>query len=247
MATLSRGKDLFHAVHATLDEVLETEAEQIAAAAAATADRLAGDGMLHVFGTGHSHLLAEEVFFRAGGLAQVNAILDPGLMLHLSASGSTQLERLDGYSRIVLDRYDLHADDVLLVISNSGRNAGPIDAALYARERGLLVIAVTSAANYRNKSVRHRGDQHLSEVADFVIDTHVPVGDAAVSLTGLSERVGALSTAVGATIMQAFVTEIVSILLERGHQPAVIVSANVDDGPDASTALSHYAHRIRHR
>jgi uncharacterized phosphosugar-binding protein len=244
---MTAGAELFRAVHSTLLEVVERETRCIVEAAEATAQRLVLGGMLHVFGTGHSHMMAEELFFRAGGLTAVNAILDPGLMLHVSARSSTELERLEGYAPLVLDRYDLRPEDVFLVVSNSGRNAAPIDAALHAKERGLLVIALTSAGHYGDEPSRHSSGQNLSAVADVVVDTHVPIGDAAVTLPGLDARVGAISTAVGATILQAYAVETVSRMLRAGTKPSVIVSANVNDGGDVSGVFGPHVDRIRHR
>jgi len=236
----------FEAIRQTLDQIEATQADRIRRAAHAIAHSLMKDGILHVFGTGHSHIMAEEVFFRAGGLVQINAILDPGLMLHLSALGSTQMERLTGYAALVLDRYSLQTGDVFLVASNSGRNAGPIEAALYARQKGLTVIALTSAEAYRGESVRHPGGKRLAEVADLVIDTCVPHGDAALGLPGLPERIAPLSTIIGSAILQALVAETVQEMLACGHQPNVIVSANVESSQDQAGLYHDYLDRIRH-
>ncbi len=242
----SAAQPFFEAVYATLQRLQETQSAALRRAAHITADTIVGGGMIHVFGTGHSHILAEEVFFRAGGLVQINAILDPGLMLHVSALGSIALERLEGYANLVLDRYDLRPGDTMVIVSNSGRNAGPIDAALYAKRRGLPVIAITSAQAYRNAEVRHSCGKHLSELADVVIDTGVPEGDASVSLPGLSERIGPLSTIVGAAAIQAYLYEAVKEVLARGHKPSVVVSANVGSGHDHLSLYDAYKARIRH-
>jgi uncharacterized phosphosugar-binding protein len=239
-------RSFFDAVRQTLDRVESTQAEPIRRAAHAIAHSLTQDGILHVFGTGHSHIMAEEIFFRAGGLVQINAILDPGLMLHLSALGSTQMERLEGYATQVLDRYSLRPGDVFLVASNSGRNAGPIEAALYARQKGLTVIALTSAEAYQAESVRHPGGKRLAEVADMVIDTCVPHGDAALCLPDLPERIAPLSTIVGAAVLQALVAETVQEMLNCGHRPKVIVSANVESSQDQAGLYHDYLDRIRH-
>ena len=247
----------FDALRRILEHVESTQQGAIAAAARVTADSLAAGGMIHVFGTGHSHMLAEEVFFRAGGLVPVNAILDGGLMLHVSALRSTDLERLEGYAAIVLDRYELRAGDVLVIASNSGRNAVPIEAALVARQRGLTVIALTSAAAYAGATVRHSGGRRLAELADVVIDTCVPKGDAILALPGLPHAMGAASTVVGAAVIQAYIMETVQELQRRGHTPEVIVSANVADlrsadlesadPQDLDRLFARYAQRIRHK
>jgi uncharacterized phosphosugar-binding protein len=238
---------MFEAVRHILETIEATQKAALQQASAITAESLMHGGIIHVFGTGHSHMLAEEIFFRAGGLVAVNAILDPGLMLHVSALGSTAVERMEGYAEIVLKRYTMRPEDVMVVISNSGRNAVPIEAALYARQLGLKVIGVTSANSYKDTPSRHSSGKHLADVVDVVIDTCVPEGDAAVALPGLTERTGSMSTIIGASVMQAYICETVQTMLERGHQPHVLVSSNVDDHRDHSAWFAEYADRIRHQ
>jgi uncharacterized phosphosugar-binding protein len=237
----------FESVQEVLDAVEATQMLALRKAACVTADSLTAGGMIHVFGTGHSHMLAEEIFFRSGGLVQVNAMLDPGLMLHVSALSSTSLEQVEGYAPIVLKRYDLRTGDVMVVISNSGRNAVPIDAALVARAQGLTVIAVTAAAAYRSMPIRHSSGRHLAEYADVVIDTCVPKGDAALSLPGVSEPMGPLSTIIGATVLQTYIYETAKEILERGHRPQIILSANGEVLQDHERLFTEAAPRIRHR
>ncbi|MCX8063234.1 MAG: SIS domain-containing protein [Anaerolineales bacterium] len=236
----------FARVHESLQQVEQSQSENLHKAAQLTAQRLMAGNILHVFGTGHSHILAEEVFFRAGGLVQVNAILDPALMLHLSASKSTDLERLQNYARIVLERYDLQQGDVLLVVSNSGRNAVPIEAALYGKEHGLYVIAMTSASAYAALPSRHPSGKKLADVADIVIDTCVPEGDASLSLPGLEQHFGPLSTILGSALIQAYICAIIETMLQHQVQPKVLISANVDSGQDHSALFQEYRQRIRH-
>jgi uncharacterized phosphosugar-binding protein len=106
---------------------------------------------------------------------------------------------------------------------------------------------VTSAAAYRDASVRHSAGSHLAELVDVVIDTHVPHGDAALTLDGLAHPVGAMSTAIGAAVVQALVVETVTALLADGNDPAILVSANVGDTPDLHEQLGETSSRIRHR
>src|SRR5512141_763640 len=144
-----------------LTEIESINAAAMEQAAEAVADCLQRGGLLHTFGTGHGHILAEELFYRAGGLVPVNANLDPVLMLHLSALGSTQLERLSGYADVVLSRYEVHTGDVILIASNSGRNSVPVEMAIAAKARGLTVIALTSLTHSKSQPSRHPGGKRL--------------------------------------------------------------------------------------
>jgi uncharacterized phosphosugar-binding protein len=237
----------FDSIRCILDEVEATQLPAIRSAAHVIAEKMASGGVLHAFGTGHSHIMAEEIFFRAGGLVQINPILDPGLMLNLSATASTALERLEGYMPIVLQRYDLRTSDVMLIISTSGRNAASIDTALYARQRGLTVIALTSVAAYRDISVRHSTGKHLYELADIVIDSCVPQGDAVLSLPGTKMRMGPISTIIGVTIVQTLIYEATQQMIALGYTPEIIVSANGEEVQDHRAMFEKYGDRLRHR
>jgi uncharacterized phosphosugar-binding protein len=239
-------KPIFDTLQAMLRQVEETQTTAIRAAGHLVANCLAKDGLIHLFGTGHSHILAEELFDRAGGLAAINPILDPGLMLHESALTSTDVERLEGYAPIVLSRYTFSSNDVMIVISNSGRNAAPIEAALEARRRGLPVIALTALAYSKSSSSRHSSGKRLFELADVVLDNCGVPGDGAVQVEGLPERICPTSTITGAALLHAVVYEAVTILLAWGIQPAIIRSANLDSDQDDFKALKQYRSRVRH-
>ena len=137
----------FDHLHSKMQEVLDHELPNIEAAAELVAQSCLKGGRFYVFGTGHSHLIAEEFYIRAGGLALVHAILPPELMLHQITKKSTYLERLEGIGPILVDLYKVEAKDTLMVISNSGRNAVPVELCLAAKEKGASVIAMTSMKN----------------------------------------------------------------------------------------------------
>jgi uncharacterized phosphosugar-binding protein len=124
-------------VGAMIERLQDEQLVSIREAGRLVAEVLRADRLVHVFGTGHSHMLAEEGLYRAGGLAPVNAILESGLMLHEGAAVSTRLEKLSGYSPIVADKYGFEEGDLLVVVSNSGVNAAPVEIALLAKEAGL--------------------------------------------------------------------------------------------------------------
>ncbi|MEV6266353.1 SIS domain-containing protein [Kribbella sp. NPDC051936] len=205
----------------------DTQLGAIRVAAGLVADALAGGKTFWVFGTGHSHALAEELYGRAGGLADVRAILEPGLMLHEGLQKSSLLERLPGLADVLLEINPLAAGDVVLIASNSGRNAVPVEFALGARARGVQVIALTSLAHSNAVTSRAPGGQRLFETADVVLDNCGEPGDALIEVPGTPEPTGATSTLVGALLLQALTVEVVTRLTDRGQPPNILRSLNV--------------------
>ncbi|WP_329483651.1 SIS domain-containing protein [Kribbella sp. NBC_01484] len=205
----------------------ETQVGPIRVAAGLVVEALTTGKRFWVFGTGHSHVLAEELYGRAGGLADVRAVLEPGLMLHEGLQKSSLLERLPGLADVLLEINEIAAGDVVLIASNSGRNAVPVEFALGARKRGAQVIVLTSMAHSTATTSRAPGGQRLFETADVVIDNCGVPGDALIEVDGSPERTGATSTMVGAMLVQALTVEIVTRLTESGQTPNVLRSLNV--------------------
>ncbi len=222
-----------------LESVLRDEAHNLDRTAALIADSLAAGGVLHVFGAGHGHLFAEELAYRAGGLVPINPIVDYGYtLMGGSASRSTKLERLEGYSRILLENFEFRRGEVILIVSQSGINPGPVEAALTAHAHGLQVVAVTSLGQSSSLPSRHSSGLHLFEIADVVIDNHVPTGDALVELKPGFPKVAAVSTVVGAAILQSLVAEVTHRLLDRGLEPPIWISANVPEGDEHNRKMA---------
>jgi uncharacterized phosphosugar-binding protein len=220
-------EEYFEKALAVAQRAAESQLGPIRVAARLVADALAGGHTFWVFGTGHSHALAEEVYGRAGGLADVRAILEPGLMLHEGLQKSSLLERLPGLAAVLLKTNPVAADDVVLIASNSGRNAVPVEFALGARERGAKVIALTSMAHTTATTSRAPGGQRLFETADVVLDNCGVPGDALIQVPGVPEATGATSTAVGALLLQALTVEIVAQLAGKGQTPNILRSLNI--------------------
>ena len=214
----------------------------IEAAAALVADSIAAGGTVHAFGTGHSHMLAEELFYRAGGLVRVRPLLFEGLMLHAGAELGTRLERLRGLAATLFAEQGTTAGDVLIVISNSGGNVVTSEFAALARDAGVRVIAVVSRAHVTSPTARTTDSARLHDIADVVIDNGGIVGDAAVDIEGMATRVGPTSTVVGAAALNAIVVEAVARLRARGVTPDVFTSSNVEGG-DAANALGRTPER----
>jgi len=229
-----------------LDRIVEDETGGFAAARDTIVDALSSDKIIHVAGSGHSHILAEEVFYRAGGVAAAQAILDPDLMLHHGAERSTKLEREEGRAATVLASYSVTSGDVMIIASNSGRNAYPIELALNAREKGLTTIALTSMKHTKSVASRHSSGKMLHEITDLVLDNFGNPGDAALAIPHRSERMGPTSTITGVFILNALFAEAVAELSARGIEPDIYQSANAHENDTPTSAiLGRWRSRIR--
>lgn len=209
-----------------LDSITTGQRPAIEQAAGWIEEAFSQGRFLWTFGTGHSHLLALEMFYRAGGLVRVIPMLDEDLMLHRSAVRSSDLERESGRAGPLLQRYGVSRGDVLLLISNGGRNAVPIDMALGARQRGARVVALTNLAQTRAWPSRHSSGRHLADVADVVINNEGVDGDAVVDIPGTGFRVGPTSTITGAFVLNLLAVQVIETALALGHTPEVFVSSN---------------------
>lgn len=209
-------------------------------------DSIARGGILHLFGSGHSHMIAEDVFHRAGGLACVNAMLEPSLM-ELNVGRATRLERLGGYAEVLLSGYDLLPGEVIVVVSNSGINAVPIEVALESKKRGLYVAALTNMDHSRQTASRHSSGKKLFEIADIVLDNCGVYGDATLPYGDSEQRTGPTSTLGGILIIQALMVAVIDELMKRNVVPPVLTSANRDGGDGHNRELiDRYKERIRY-
>ncbi len=234
----------FERITVLLNTLMQDEAGAIDLAADRIAETIANDGLVHVFGSGHSNLLAQEVFHRAGGMVPVNAMLDINLTIFGSAR-ATMVERLEGYAPSLLATYDVQPVDTVIVISTSGVNPVPIEVAELCRERGAYVIGVMSADEYADAPTRHSSGQRLSDFVDLVLDTHVPTGDAIQPVGDGGIVVGASSTILGAALLNAVFVAAAARLDERGIPIPAFVSQNVPGGDEHNHDLiARYQHRI---
>lgn len=221
-----------------LQEIASDEQKPFETASELIANSLIQGGMLHAFGTGHSHALVEEITRRAGGLIPVNAILDINYtLLGGPPSHSRRLERLEGYASILFEGYDLRPKEVLIIISQSGINPGPIEAALIAKRLGLYVVAVTSLKQSSSETSRHSSGKRLFELADVVLDSHVPVGDAAIELRPDLPKISPLSTVASAAILQALIAEVGARLIQGNMEPPIWSSGNVPGGDERNRLI----------
>ena len=220
-----------------LQQVLEHELPNIKIAADYVTESCKNGGKFYVFGSGHSHMIAEELYLRAGGLALVHGILPPELMLHEMANKSTYLERVEGYSQALVELYRVEARDTVMVISNSGRNAVPVEMCLAAKAKGAKVIAMTSMQHSANCTSRHSSGKKMYEIADVTIDNWGEPGDAAFQIEGLDSTIGPTSSITGITIAQALVCQVVDNLVKEGIEPPVFKSSNVDGGDEHNNRM----------
>ena len=230
----------------TLLEKLENTQEQtIDLVASVCADSIAKGGLLYFFGTGHSHMIAEEPFYRAGGLACVYPILETDLMLHEGASKSSGYERLEGLGNLVVSNAGLGKSDVLFIASNSGRNCAVIDAAMEAKKRGAITVAITSMNHTTQVASRHSSGLNLYQVCDYVLDNGGELGDASVELDGLGQKIAPTSSVMDITLVNLILVNTVELLLKKGIKPPVFMSANTDAGDEANRdVLKTYKARI---
>ena len=229
-----------------LDNLENTQEQVIEQVAEACAQCIYNGGLLYFFGTGHSHMICEEPFYRAGGLASIYPILETDLMLHEGASKSSSYERIEGLGNVVVSHTPLGKGDVLFLISNSGRNCAIIDAALEAKKRGAITVAITSLNHTTAVTSRHSNGLNLYQVCDFVLDNGGVVGDASVELEGLEQKIAPTSSVMDITLVNLVLVNTVELLLRMGMTPPVFTSANTDQGDSANKSiLGTYKPRIR--
>ena len=231
---MSAYEDYLATVQRQIDEVARSQRSAIETTSRWVAEALVRKRYLFVFGTGHSHMLAEELFYRAGGLARVIPILDEPLMLHRSATQSTDVERQTGYANQILSRYPVEAGDVLIVASNSGRNAVPIELAQGARSKGARVVGLTSLQQTNAWPSRHPTGFKLKDVCDLVIDNGCINGDAGTVVPGLEQKMGPTSSVIGTLIMNLIAVQSAYLIVSEGNVVDVFVSNNTQgDGHNA--------------
>ena len=239
-------KTYLNTLRSLLDKLESTQESAMDAVSATCADAVAGGGLLYFFGTGHSHMICEEPFYRAGGLACVNPILEPSLMLHQGGAKSSALERVPQLGATVIAESGVGKGDVLFVVSNSGRNSAVIDAALEGKARGAVTVAITSVTHSSAVGSRHSSGKRLFEVCDYVLDNGGVLGDACLTLPGLPQAMAPTSTVLDATLVNLVMAGTAEKLVERGIIPPVFASANTDEGDRANKAvIAEYRKRIR--
>ncbi len=226
-----------------LKKIRKTQSEKILDAARMVADTIEKDGIIYIFGCGHSHLIGLDCFYRAGGLANVSAMLDTDLMLHNGAAKSSKMEKMSGIAESVFERYCITEKDVLFVVSTSGKNAVPCEMAKVATKNGIKNIALVSGDYFTDKTENEK----LYECADMYIDNCVPHGDAVMDISGTDVKMGSVSTAASSYILQSVLLEAAEIAGKNGANLPIYKSGNIEGGAEYNKALiKDYLPRIKH-
>jgi uncharacterized phosphosugar-binding protein len=227
----------------------DANAEAFDKASSAMAETLANQGLVHLYGSGHSVLPVQETFPRYGSYVGFNPLTDPRVMWHnvLGAGGVRELlwlERTEHYAEKFLDHQPLNAGDTIVIFGHSGSNSSGIDTALYAKERGLTVVAITARANM-DKPATHSSGKRLPHAADIVIDTGAPVEDAIVPIKGWNRPVSGASTVLAMIMMHELISETAQKLAERGIELPVFASPTIPGVTLHDTDIIYGAYRER--
>ena len=220
-----------------LNKIAETQGENIKKAAEIMAEAIHNGNVVHLFGSGHSVIPVLDIFPRYGGIVGFHPLMDSRLMWNnvIGTGGARELlwiERQEGYIQNFLQSYTFNEGDVMVVYSHGGLNAAPVEAAIYAKERGMKVVTITSGENYEKATATHSSGKKLGDLADVLIDNCTPLEDSLVPVEGYHQKVGAGSTVprvIGIT--QSFASETAIALQKRGHDLSIFVSPNVVEVP----------------
>ncbi|MDQ1027212.1 putative phosphosugar-binding protein [Streptomyces umbrinus] len=240
----------FDAAIGLLQRARDEEAGAVEAAGTLIADTVAEGGRLFAFGAGHSSLAAQDLVYRAGGLALMNLLAVPGAVGVdvVPATLGSALERVDGLASAVLDTSPARSGDVLVIISLSGRNALPVEMAMHARALGLKVIGVTSVAYASETKSRHTSGTYLKDHCDVVLDSKIAIGDAELTLDSVPAPFAPASTVVTSALLQAVMATAAGTLADRGIEPPLLRSGNVDGGHEWNgRVFEEYGDRIFYR
>ena len=236
--------------HELLDAVA-AQADELERASQVCADTIAADGLVHVFGTGHSRIPVEELFPRYGSYPGFHPLVELSMTFHtqvVGANGQRQamfIEQVEGLAAAILANFKLRSTDALMVFSHSGLNAVPIEMAMIARDHGLTVIAVTSLAHTRASTPHHPSGTRLIDHADLVLDLATPPGDALIDVPGFPARVGPGSSLTAVAIANALKVRTAEMLAERGIRLPVISRQGATDTPSSDLFEQSYAEHAR--
>lgn len=228
-----------------IDKLSSGQKDQLVNASKLVADVIKNDGIVHTLGTGHSQMIGMEMFGRASNIGNVNAIMDDLVLLANGARRSAEIEQVSGLAEILWRNYRFDKSDLILIISNSGRNAMPIEMAIKAKQEGLNVIAITSLEQSKKYQSRHSSGKKLYQLADLVIDNCVPSGDGVLKKSG--KLYGPASSVLGIIIVNIISTEAIKINMARGVDVPIFKSQNIDQTDNSNNLIyEKFESRIKH-
>jgi len=243
-------ENYFSIMSEVIDKIRKTQADNIMEAAEILADTTQKGGIIYGFGTGHSHLVCDDAFWRAATPANYCALLEPSATGNQEITKSYYIENTYGIGKLIVDYHRITANDCMIIISNSGNNIAPVDAALRAKEKGIPVIAITAVEYSDFLKTKHKDGVKLKDVADVVLDNCSLIGDAAVKIDGFEMKVGSTSTIPNVFLQNAILTQMVELLVQRGIEPDVYYNGHMafmnEDCADHNDRLvDKYFYRIR--
>lgn len=240
----------FKTMQDVVQDVFDTQEENIMKAAQLLADTTEKGGIIYGFGTGHSHLVTDDAFWRAATPANYCALLEQSATGSFEITKSYDVENTYGIGALIVDYHRITNKDCMIIISNSGNNIAPVDAALRAREKGIPVIAITAVAYSDYLKTKHKNGVKLKDVADVVLDNCSLIGDAAVDIEGFEMKVGSTSTIPNIFLQNAILVQMVELLVEKGIEPDVYYNGhmafmNPECADHNDKLVDKYFYRIR--
>ena len=226
-----------------LEKIFEGQEEEMEKAISEVFRTIKEDRIIHTFGSGHSHMVGLELFIRAGGLGNVNAMLDQDVLTSNGALRSSKLEKLEGLADILWEEYRIEKGNIIIIISNSGRNALPVEMALRAKKEGIKIIAITSLTQTKEFASRHSSGKKLFEIADIILDNKVISGDGIMKVG--NDRIGAMSSINGMFIINTVVTEAMIRAEKAGIELPVYSSQNIDSFENNDKLYKKYMGRVK--
>ena len=210
----------------TLSKIADTQRDKILRAAKMVCEVIKNDGIIYIFGCGHSHLIGLDCFYRAGGLANVSAMLDTDLMLHNGAAKSSKMEKMSGIAESIFERYCITKKDLIIIVSTSGKNSVPVEMAKVASKNRIKNIGIISSAYFGD------AEDMLYKNCDLYIDNCVTHGDAFIDISNSEAKMGSLSTAASSYAVQVILMEGAEMASKEGVRVPVYMSGKVDGGAD---------------
>lgn len=218
----------FETMEGVVQKARDTQGEPLMEAARALAATTKDGGLIHLFGSGHSSLVTEDVFWRSATMANVHAIFESAVAGINEITKTSLMEKVEGLGQVIVSYNEVDRPDSIICVSNSGNNAATVDVALAAKARGVTVIGITNVEYADTLTTQHSSGKKLKDIADIVIDNCSLIGDAAIELEGLPVKVGATSTIPVVFLIAGLLAQTCELLLEEGITPDVYYNGHLE-------------------